>query len=146
MRRHAADRLLKLRLGIGAGSADQLDQQLERADKPLGTAALEGQLAGHLPPTLAFAPDQPLGRHEHPVEHDLVEVVFAGEVDDRPDRDTRRFEIEDQLAEPAVAVGLGGRGAHERDCEMRLVRVTRPDLSARDLVPASDRDRPGPKR
>ena len=102
MRGHAADRLGDMRLRIGAGAAHQLDAAAgSELMKALGPAALEGELAGHLPPAVALLADQPVVRHEHAVEHDLVEVVLAGEVDDRPDRDARRLEVEDQLAEAA---------------------------------------------
>ena len=115
MRGHAPDRLGDLRLGIGTSAADQLDKKLKRAEKPLGAAAFEGELARHLPPALPFPADQPVCRHKDAVEDDLVEVMVAGEIDDRPDRDARRFEVEDQLAEALVPVGAGRPGAHERD-------------------------------
>src|SRR5215469_18811192 len=47
MRDHASGRLGGLRLGIGAGAAHQLDEQLKRAEETFGTAALEGELARH---------------------------------------------------------------------------------------------------
>src|SRR5215472_14841769 len=107
MRGHAPYRLGDLRLGIGTGAADQLDENLERAQETLGPAALVGEFARHLPPALPFPADEPVGRHEDAVEDNLVKIVVAGEVDDRPDRDARRFEVEDQLAETAVTVRLG---------------------------------------
>jgi len=75
---------------------------------------------------------------EYAIERDLVEVVLAGEVDDRPDRHPRRLQVEYQLAEAAVTVVFGRCSAHERDREMRLVRIARPHLGAGDLVAALD--------
>jgi hypothetical protein len=108
--------------------------------------AIDNDIRRKVPPAVAFAADQPVGRQEYTIEHHLVEVVVAGEVDDRPDRNTRRLEIKDQLAEPGMAVVLGRGDAHEGDREMRFMRIARPHLGAGDLVPARDRNCAGADR
>src|ERR1700730_8192489 len=123
-----SDRLGDTRLGIWTGAAHQLEQQLKRAGKAVEAAALEGEFARHLPPAVACAADEAVRRHEYPIEHDLIEIVVAGEIDDRPDRDPWCGEVEDQLAQAAMAVGFCRRSAHESDREMRFVRIARPYL------------------
>jgi len=54
MRHHAPDCPGDLRLGIGAGAARELHEQLKGAEKALGPAALESQFARDLAPALAF--------------------------------------------------------------------------------------------
>src|SRR5207244_11992556 len=102
----------------------------------LGTAALIGELAGHLLPAAAGLADQHVGRNEDAVEDDLVEILGASEVADRPYRDPRRFEVYQDLAQPGVAVALDRRGADERDHVVRDMGAAGPDLGAGELPAA----------
>src|SRR2546425_8853120 len=64
------------------GLADQFDEQREARQVPLGPAPLEGELRRHLPPARALLAHAHLLGEEDVLEHDHVEVVRAGEVDD----------------------------------------------------------------
>src|SRR5258708_11732324 len=110
---------------------DQGAHRLMRAQEPLRAAALEREFAGDLLPALTLIADQPLGRHEHAIEDDLVEIVLAGEVADRPHREARRLQVEDQLREAGVAVRPTARGAYPGGSRMRFIPVTGPLPGAR---------------
>ena len=108
IRADAAERLGQRRVRIVPGALDKPDQDLMRRQKPLRAAALEGEFARNLMPAVALAPDQPLARHEDAVENDLVEIVLAGEVADRPDRHPRRHS-DRRSAASARHGGFSGR-------------------------------------
>ena len=118
--------------------ADQLDHELERGEVALGAAALEAELGGHLLPALAVLADQHVVGHQAVLEVHLVEVVAAGQVDDRADRDAGGLEIHQELGEALVLLVRHHLGAEERDRVVGEVRVARPDLGAVDLVAARD--------
>src|SRR5690606_30757852 len=63
-------------------------------------------------------------------EEHLAEVRVTRHVDDRPDRDAGKIQVDDELRQARVAVGGSPRGAHEGDDVVALVSVGRPDLAA----------------
>ena len=75
-------------------------------------------------------------------EDDLVEVVGAGEIDDRTDRDAGRLEVDEELRQPLVLLVRHHRGAEERDRVVGEVRVGGPHLGAVHAVAAVDGRRP----
>ena len=70
----------------GPSASISSHQQREGATEALGSAPLEGQFAGHLVPAVADLADDAVVRHERVLEHDLVEIVLAGQLDDRAAR------------------------------------------------------------
>src|SRR5207245_3129335 len=123
---------------LAAGLADELHDEPDGGEVALGAAALEGQLRAYLPPAFALL------AHEHVVGHDgvlevhLVEVMTAREVDDGPDADARRLEVDEELREPLVLLVRHHLGPEERDGIVRDVGVARPDLGAVDAIAALD--------
>jgi hypothetical protein len=76
-------------------------------------------------------------RQKRVVEHDLVEIMAAGQVDNRADRDSRNFHLDQELGQPVAAVFLGRwRGPQQRDHVIGFVRVAGPDLAPVDEPPA----------
>ena len=83
-------------------------------------------------------------RNEGVVEHDLVEIVLAGHLDDRIDGDARRLHVDEELREAVAAVLLGRRrSAEQAEHVVGDVRVAGPDLRAVDLPAAVDLGRLG---
>ena len=118
-------------IGLGAERADQLDQHVEGFEKPLRPAALVGKLAGGLLPRAVDLAQHMIVGHECVVEHDLVEIVLAGHLDDRIDRDAGRLHVDQELGEAVAAVLLGRRrGAEQADHVVGDMRVAGPDLGA----------------
>src|SRR5256884_6015853 len=118
--------------------ADQLDEQHQPRQYPLGPAPLEGELRRHLLPARALLAHPHLLGDEHVLEKDHVEVVRAGQVDDGPDRDPRRFRVHEELREPLVFLRGIVVGPEEGDHEVGAVDVARPDLRAVDAVASRD--------
>ena len=72
--------------------------------------------------------EQPLARHHHVVEEDLVELVRAGHGRDRSHGDAGRRHVEEEHADPRV-LGRVGVGAGEQQAPVGgRVGVARPDL------------------
>ena len=115
---------------------DQLEQEGEARQVALRAAPLERQLGRDLLPAVALAADAQVLGDQGVLEHDLVEVVGAAEVDDRADRDPGRREVHEELREPLVLLVGDDLRAEERDQVLRAVRVARPDLGAVDPVAA----------
>ena len=124
---------------LAAEHAHQFAQDVEVLHEALGPGAFEGELAGDLQPAVALVADQAALGDEGVVEGDLVPVVAAGEVDDRPDGDARRLEVDQELAQPLVAVAVLARGAHQRDAVVVAMRARGPDLGAVDAEAARHR-------
>src|SRR5439155_964326 len=100
---HPADRLRPAVVGLRSHLADELADQRDRREIALGPAALEAQLGGHLLPAVAVVADARLVGHASVGEVDLVEVVLAGWVNDRPDGDALRVaQIDEKLRQPLV--------------------------------------------
>ena len=116
--------------------ADQLEQQREARQVALRPAALEGELGRHLLPARALLADPHVLGHERVLEDDLVEVVRAGQVDDRAHRDARELRVDQELREPLVLLGRVVMRAEGRDHVVGQVRVARPHLGAVDPVAA----------
>src|SRR5947208_1083449 len=129
-----------------ASLADQLDEEREARQVPLGPAPLEGELGRHLRPARALLAHAHLLGEEDVLEHDRVEVVRAGEVDDGADRDAGELGVHQELREPLVLPSRIGMGPEERDHEVAEVRVAGPHLGAVDEIPSGDALRPGPER
>ena len=119
--------------GLSPERAHQLDQHIERLEETLRPAALVGELAGRLLPRPVDLAEHVIVRHEGVLEHDLVEIVLAGELIDRVHRDARRLHVDEELGQPVAAVLLRRRrGAEQGDHVVGDVRVAGPDLGAVD--------------
>src|SRR5207247_1258234 len=98
---------------------------------------LDARLRGHLLPALAVVADARLVGHERVGEVDLVEVMLAGEVDDRPDGDALRVaQIDEELCQTLVLLVRHDLRAEERDRVVGEMGVRRPYLGAVDEVAA----------
>src|SRR5690606_10934958 len=71
--------------------------------------------------------DQVLGRHPYVFEPDLAEVLAAGHVLDRDDRDAGGVHVDDQLGQALVRLGVGVGAADEVD-QVGLGSAGVPDL------------------
>ena len=89
MRDFAADALGQLLAGLRPRDPHQFGQCRDRFEPAVRATALVSQLVGRLLPRHVDVADQVQIRHEHVVEEDLVEIVPAGQIDNRPDRDAR---------------------------------------------------------
>ena len=89
MRGHLSDQnRLRFRRCV-AHFVNEASAQLQRAQKAIGPAALEGELADELSPALVHGTEQELVRDEDFFQHDFVEFALAGHVLDRVDADAR---------------------------------------------------------
>ena len=102
---------------------------MEVGQEAFRTAPFVGQFGRHLRPTVARTAEQAVVRHERVLEEDLVEVVPARQVDDRPHRDpVRVLQVDDDLAHAGMALVRLRLRANEGDAVLRHVRVGGPDL------------------
>jgi len=110
--------------------AHELLHQHERGDPSVGPAALEGQFAGVLRPSLPDVSDHHVLGDEHTVEDDLGEMLSAA-IDERNRVDcyTGALHVDQEPAEPLMAGTVAG--AAQRDHEISAQCVTRPHLGAR---------------
>ena len=75
--------------------------------------------------------------NESVVEHDFVEIVLAGHLIDRIDRDAGRLHVHQKLREAVAAVLFGGRrGAEQAEHVIGDMGVAGPDLRAVDAPAA----------
>ena len=131
-------------IGIGAERAHHFGQHEISFEEPLGPAALIGKLAGRLFPGAIDLSKRVVVGDESIIEHDLVEIVLADHVNDRIDRDARRFHVDQKLCQPVAAVFIGRRrGAEQAEHIVGDMGVAGPDLGAVDLPAAVDLGRSG---
>ena len=79
-------------------------QQHESGQESFRPTAFEGQLRGHLTPTLSDLAEHHGVRHEGAVEDHLVEMVRTVHRDDRADVDSGAAQVDDELTESGVPV------------------------------------------
>ena len=105
-------------------------------------AALEVKRRGSQVPAPVLLPEQRVGRDAHILEIHLIEFVAAQHVHQRAHADTRRFHVNQEVADPPVlrCVRISARN---EDAHVRTVRAAGPDLLAIDnvIVPIADRPR-----
>ena len=143
VRTQAADRDRPGVRRFGTKGAHQFGEQHEGGQKPLRPAAFKRKFAGDLVPAVAFLAQQGGVGKERVLEDYLIEMVFAGQGDDRAYGDPRRVvQIHQELADTAMAF-LGRAGAAEQDHVVRFVGEAGPDLGAVDEVAALDLRRLG---
>ena len=118
--------------------ADQLEQQREAREVALRAAALEGELGRHLLPARALLADPHVLGHEDVLEDDHVEVMRAGQVDDRAHRDAGELRVHQELRESLVLLRRIVVRPERRDQVVGEMGIARPDLGAVDLVAAGD--------
>src|SRR5215470_18905443 len=136
-RDHAPDRLGAAVVGMRAHLAHQLADQRDGREVALGSAALEAELGGDLLPAVALVTHTRVVGNECVGEVHLVEVMLAGEVDDRPDRDALGVaQIDEELREPLVLLVWYHFGSEQRDGVVGQVRVRSPHLGAVDEIAA----------
>ncbi len=127
----------------GSKRARQFDEQREGGEKPLRPAALEGKFARHLLPAAAERTKNGILRQEHVGEHDLIEMMFATEIEDRtnfqPGVDV--FEVDEKLRQSGMALFAFLAGAAKQDHVMRAVRIRGPHFGAVDQEAALHRAR-----
>ena len=83
-------------------------------------------------PALALAANQHVITDPGIVEHHFVEVTFSRHVHHGPHRDALAGQIDQHLAQTAVArIGLAA-GANQRDHRVRAIRERRPQLASID--------------
>jgi len=85
------------------------------------------------PPAAVFLPDPVRDGHPHVVEEHLGEQVPTGQVPQRPHLDTWRVSVDDEVGNPLLPA-LPGSRPDEREEDVGVTRVTRPDLLAGDDV------------
>ena len=109
-------------------------RRLQRVLRPARAAdaeALEAeQRLGHGPAVVQLA-DERVARHAHVVEEHLAELLVAGEVADRAQRDARRLQVHQQEAD-ALLLLRRLVGAHQQVDVRRVVGERGPDLLAVD--------------
>src|SRR5690606_9704412 len=111
------------------------------AQVAFGPAALIGEFAGYLAPAIAGRAHDRLVGDEGFVDGQLVELVGAGHVDDRPDGESLGvLEVDDELREAGMAGFFALAGAHQGDRIVIAMRESGPDLAARDEPAAIDLD------
>src|SRR6185437_13402526 len=121
---------------LTAQHAHQLAQDVVVLHEALGARPLEGEFARDLQPAIALVANQAALGNEGVAERDLVPIVPAGEVDDWPDGDVGRLEIDQELAQPLVPIAVLPRGAHQRDTVVVAMCTRGPDLGAVDAEAA----------
>ena len=110
---------------------EQCGQQGSGRQDPFRSAALEGQLGGHLAPPVADFAEEVGVVDEDLLETDLVEVVFTRHQHDRADRDSRRIGGHDELTEAGMAArGVHGAGSGQDHDLMAQMRSAGPDLGS----------------
>jgi hypothetical protein len=101
---------------------------VQGAGRPLVPEAGAGQ-----PPAVVLRADPVDGRHPHVIEEHLGEQVPAGEVAQRPDLDSRRMRVDDQIGD-ALLPAFPGSGPDQGEEDVCVGCVRRPDLLAVDDV------------
>ena len=120
-------------VGGGRQRSDELDEERERGKEALRAAALKGELACHLFPTIAFLAKNGIVGNKRILKDDFVEMTLAGEIEDRPDRGPRPGKIDEKLAQARVAaVRIDRARAAEQDHVVAMVSVGGPELRAVD--------------
>src|SRR5580692_8121755 len=97
MRDFAANAFGKAFARILTGQPHQLDKSGKRLDPSVRTAALIGELVGGLLRGHVDLTDQMAVGEESIVEHNLVEIVRPGKVDDRPGVYPRCLHVDKKL-------------------------------------------------
>src|SRR5690606_4991887 len=116
--------------------AHVVDQVVERApghdDAVDGAPLLVERGSRDVPATVLLA-DAAVDRDADVIEEDFGEVPAAHDVDERPDGDTGRLHVDDEVGDAAVLWSLRVR-ASEEDAPFGMVGAARPDLLAVDDV------------
>ena len=98
-------------------------QRVLRAARAADIEALEAEQRFRDRPAVVQLADERIARHAHVVEEHLAEFLVPGDVADRPDRDARRVQIDQQEADAFLLLRLACRCAPADRCASTRART-----------------------